>query len=107
MIGPKTTLTFKQVTRTDDGMGGFIDTWIKNRNITGVLAILSDRERIMYGKKAEAAQYKFVMDYQFASEVQTQDRFYLDTRVFEIISRELPLNQTRFLVFLLSEKVNG
>ena len=106
--GPKTTLMLKEYTETADGMGGFTHTWSKTRNIIGVLATLSDRERMMYGKKAEGADYKFTVDYLFANTIaDTMDRFYLGTRVFEIVSRENPMNQNRFVIFLLSENVNG
>lgn len=106
--GPKTTMELKTYTETADGMGGFTHTWTKVKNIVGVLATLSDRERMMYGKKAEGADYKFTVDYLFATTVaNTMGRFYLGTRVFEIVSRENPMNQNRFVIFLLSENVNG
>jgi head-tail adaptor len=106
-IGPKTTMVLKSYTETEDGMGGYTQVWAKVKNIVGVLATLSDRERMMYGKKAEGADYKFTVDYMFGGVITTMNRLYLGTRVFEIISREDPMNQQRFAVYLLSENVNG
>lgn len=106
-IGPKTTLTLSTKSSSDDGMGGRTYIWTSSTKIEGVFSTLSDRERMMYGKKAEAATHKFVVNYQFASSVVTMDRFVLGARTFEIISKENPVNQNRFLIFLLEEKVNG
>lgn len=106
-VGPKTTLTLKRSTSVDDGMGGATMTWTKIKNVTGVLSTLSDRERMMYGKKAEESNYKFVVDYQFVGDATTRDQFYDGTRVFSIDSRENPMNTNRLVVFLLNEKVDG
>lgn len=101
-------MELKEYTETDDGMGGQAHTWAKTKNVTGVFATLSDNERMMYGKKAEGANYKFTVDYMFATTViDTKDRLYLGTRVFEIIAREDPMYQHRFVIFFLSENVNG
>lgn len=108
-VGPKTTLMLKSYTATDDGMGGETLTWSEVRKVEGVLAILSDRERMMYGKKAEECNYKFTVNYMFANAAKTMDRFYdsAGTRIFEIVSKENLMNQNRFLIFLLKEMVNG
>jgi head-tail adaptor len=107
-VGPKTTLILKRRTATADGMGGYTFVWGTVRSIRGVFAPLSDRERMMYGKKAEGAEYKFTLDYLFGSDVTTKDRFYdSGTRLFEIVSKQDPMEQHRFTVFLLSENVNG
>lgn len=106
-VGPKTSLTISTKTSVADNMGGFTDTWASGKAVTGVLSILSGKERAMYGKKAEAATYKFIVDYVFVSEITTVDRFVDGTRVFEVVSREKPLNRNQFVVFLLTENVNG
>ena len=106
-VGPKTSLVISTKASVVDGMGGYTDTWTSGKTVTGVFSILSDRERMMYGKKAEFASYKFILDYIFASAIDTMDRFVLGTRVFEIVSREKPMNQDRFVIFLLEENVNG
>ena len=113
--GPKTTLTWKTYTETADGMSGFTQTRAKIKDITGVLSTLSDKERMMYGKKAEDAQYKFIIDFILSRRelngvetvIQTKDRLYSGTRVFEIVGKEDPMSQERFTILLLSEAVNG
>ena len=106
-IGPKTTLSVSRSTSSDDGMGGKAHVWATVKTIVGVFSILSDRERSMYGKKAEAASYKFMVDHIFGSDILTTDRFMLGSRIMEIVSKENPLNQNRFAIFLLTENVNG
>ena len=106
-VGPKTTLTLSRSTSVSDGRGGQTETWSSVRTIIGVFSVLSDRERKMYGKIAEAASYKFTVDYIFASDIETVDRFVLGTRIMEIVSRENPMNTGRFAIFLLEEYVNG
>lgn len=106
-VGPKTTLVWKRYTETPDTMGGEDQTWVKQGNVAGTFTTISDRERMMYGKKAEGAEYKFIVDYMFGGSVTTMDRFYLGTREFEIVSREDPMNQQRFTIFFLTENVNG
>ena len=106
-VGPKTTLTLSRSTATNDNMGGEIFSWASVRNVEGVFSVLSDRERMMYGKKAEAASHKFTVDHIFGSDILTTDRFTLGSRILDISSRENPMNQNRFAIFLLEEKVNG
>lgn len=106
-VGPKTSLTISTNTTTADGMGGVSYTWSNGKTIEGVLSILSDRERMMYGKKGEGCDYKFIVDYIFSSAVETVDRFVLGSRVFDITSKENPMNQNRLCIFLLTEAVNG
>mgnify|MGYP001594698068 CR=1 FL=1 len=106
-VGPKTTLTHSRKTAADDTMGGEVFTWADVKNYIGTFGVLSDREKQMYGKKAEGASYKFILDYMFAGGVNTDDRFISGSRVFEIVSKENPMNQNRFVVFLLEENVDG
>lgn len=106
-IGPKTTFVHKTFTETEDGMGGFSHVWTKVRDITGTFLTISDRERMMYGKKAEDAEYKFIVDYMLGGTIATIDRLYLGAREFEIVSREDPMNQQRFAIFFLTENVDG
>jgi len=105
--GPKTTLTLSRATEADDGMGGFTFTWANVRDVIGTFSTLSERERMMYGKKAAAASHKFVVDYQFSSDILLTDRFIYGTHIDEIIGTENPMNQNRFMIFFLSENVNG
>jgi hypothetical protein len=109
--GPKTSLDLYRRTATDDGMGGSEYTWTKIKSIVGVFSTLSDRERISYGKLAEGATHKFAVDYMFVDEstanATTKDIFMSGSREFEIISRENPMNQNRFIIFLLTEEVDG
>lgn len=106
-IGPKTTLTLSRSTEIADGMGGFTFTWADVRDVTGTFSTISEKERMMYGKKAAAASYKFVVDYQFSSDILVTDRFLYGSHVDEIIGTENPMNQNRFVIFFLEENVNG
>ena len=108
-IGPKTTLVLERYTQTGDGMGGFAEIWRSLRSEKGVLQTLSDKERMMYGKKAEGATQKFTVDYPIGVAITAMDRFVSMTgqRIFEIVSREDPLEQHRMMIFLLTESVNG
>jgi head-tail adaptor len=96
-----------RLTATTDDRGGEDHTWADVKNVAGTFSIVSDRERMMYGKKAEGAEYKFVVDYLFSSTIETIDRFKVGTRILEIIGVENPMNQNRFMIFFLSEAVNG
>jgi len=109
MIGPKKTLVLERYTETSDGMGGFSHEWQSLRSISGVFSIISDRERMMYGKKAEGASQKFTVDYPVGLTATSKDRFVSQTgqRVFEIVSKEDPLEQHRMMIFFLEENVNG
>jgi len=69
MVGPKTELILERKTSTADSMCGVDYEWSAIKKVKGTLNILSDRERMMYGKKAEGAEYKFVVDYIFASKL--------------------------------------
>jgi head-tail adaptor len=106
-VGPKTVLTLSRATATADSRGGETFTWSDVKALSGVLSILSDRERMMYGKKAEGAEYKFHLDYQFATTIDTADRFVSGSRIFDIVGRENPMNQNRFMILFLTENVNG
>lgn len=106
-IGPKTTFVLSRSTEVEDGMGSFTATWTDVRDIIGTFSTLSERERIMYGKKAAAASHKFVVDYQFSSDILLTDRFVSGSHIDEIIGTENPMNQNRFMIFFLSENVNG
>lgn len=107
--GPKTTLILEQYTSVSNGRGGFTQTWQSKRAIIGVLSALSDRERFMYGKKAEDASLKFTIDFPNGLTITTKDRFVSTTgdRVLDITSKEDPMNQHRTLIFFLSEKPDG
>lgn len=113
--GPKTLLTWKTCTETDDDMGGFAQTWTKVKDVSGTLSIISDRERQMYGKKAEGCDYKFTVDYVHAKRelngvvtvLSSPDRLYLGNRIFDIKGIENPMNQNRFIMLFLSENVDG
>lgn len=115
MQGPKTTLTWKIFTETDDGVGGYTHSWNTVKDVSGTLATLSDREIMMYGKKAEGCDYKFVIDYIVgqatysgsAIVIATKDRLYSGSRIFEINGMENPMSQNRCLILLLSENVDG
>lgn len=106
-IGPKTTLVLSRSTEVDDGMGGFTFTWTNVRDVIGTFSTLTERERMMYGKKAAAASHKFVVDYQFSSDILLTDRFIYGSHIDEIIGTENPMNQNRFVIFFLEEAVNG
>lgn len=106
-IGPKTTLQLSRATEVDDGMGSPTFTWVNVRDVIGTFSTLSERERMMYGKKAASASYKFVVDYQFSSDILLTDRFIYGSHVDEIIGSENPMNQNRFVIFFLEEAVNG
>jgi len=108
-VGPKKTLVLERYTETLDGMGGFSEDWRSLRSITGVFSIISDRERMMYGKKAEGASQKFMVDYPIGVTITAMDRFVSSNgqRIFEIVSREDPLEQHRMMIFFLTENVDG
>lgn len=108
-VGPKKTLVLERFTATSDDMGGFSHEWKSLRSISGVFSIISDKERMMYGKKAEGASQKFAIDCPIGVTITTADRFVSLTgqRIFEIISQEDPLEQHRFVILLLTENVNG
>lgn len=107
MNGPKVVLKLQRVTEVSDNQGGFTQTWADVADITGVMSTLSDRERMMYGKKAESADYKFSIDYMFANSATAKDRFTLGSRIFDIDGVENPMQQNRFLIFLISEHCDG
>lgn len=104
--GPKKTLTLSTVTLVDDNMGGDVETWTSGKSIEGVFSVLSDRERIKYGKKGERADYKFIVDYVFSSGISMSDRFISGTRVFEIVGKDNPLERNHEIIFLLFELVS-
>jgi len=106
-VGPKTTLMQQRSTSTSDGMGGYSLAWADVKARKGVYAVLNDRERMMYGKKAEGAQYKFILDDVFGHDITTSDRFENCGRIFEIIGKENPMNQDHFSIFFLKEFVDG
>lgn len=107
--GPKTSLILERYTSIADGMGGYSHTWESKRQIAGVFSVISDRERMMYGKKAEGANYKFAIEYQIGLTLTAKDRLVSATggRKFDIISREDPLEQHRMMLLFLSENVDG
>jgi len=106
-VGPKTKIMLQRSTSVSDGMGGYTLTWADVKPYKGVFSILSDRERMMYGKKAEGAEYRFVLDDVFGHDITTSDRFENCGRIFEIVSKENPMNQDRFSIFMLKEFVDG
>jgi hypothetical protein len=107
-IGPKTTLSLYSKTDVADGMGGYTRTWAETKSsVVGTLSTLTARERMMYGKKAEAADYIFVTDHMFGGSYDSMDQFRSGTRVLDIEGVENPMNQNRFTIFFLSEKKNG
>lgn len=108
--GPKTTLTLKHPIATDDGVGGKNYTYTVPVDIEGVFSVLSDREAFMYGKLGEQANYKFTVDYALIpniSTVQIDDIFNLGTRSFKITGMIDPMEQHRWIIFLLQERKLG
>lgn len=107
-VGPKTTLSLYSKTDVADGMGGYTRTWAETKkSVIGTLSTLTTKERMMYGKKAEAADYIFITDYIFGGTYDSMDEFRSGTRIFGIDGVENPMGQSRFTIFFLSEKVNG
>lgn len=84
MIGPKTTLTLKRITKTADPAGGWTETEATIKTIKGVLSTIRGAERLSADKLTVVADFYFYMDYPNGFTVTEADIFYLSTRKFEI-----------------------
>ena len=85
MIGPKTTLTLKRITKTADPAGGWTESEATIKTIKGVLSTIRGNERLSADKLTVIQDYYFFMDYPKGFTVNEKDVFYLSTRSFKII----------------------
>ena len=85
MIGPKTTLILKRITKTEDPAGGWTETEATIKTIKGVLSTIRGSERLSADKLTTIADFYFFMDYPKGYTVTQTDIFYLGIRKFEII----------------------
>ncbi|MBA7577861.1 hypothetical protein ES708_19716 [subsurface metagenome] len=105
MIGPKTTLTLKQITSSGDSVGGWTETEATIKSIKGVLSTIRGNERLSADKKTVIADYYFYMDYPKGFTVTEEDLFYFDTRKFKIIYiNDMGANQNNRYKITLKEE---
>jgi len=104
MIGPKTTLVLKRITKTADDAGGWTTALTTIKSIKGVLSTIRGDERLSADKKTVIADYYFYTDYPRGFTITETDEFYLSTRKFKIIhSNNLGANQNHKLKITLKE----
>lgn len=105
MIGPKTTLTLKRITRTKDAAGGWTETEETIKTVKGVLSTIRGNERLSADKLTVIADYFFFTRYPRGFVVSESDEFWLDTRKFKIMHIcNLGANQNRRLRIVLKEE---
>ena len=104
MIGPKTTLTLKRITKTADSAGGWTEALTTIKSIKGVLSTISGDERLSADKKTVIADYYFYTDYPRGFTITESDEFYLSTRKFKILYiNNLGANMNKRLKITLKE----
>jgi len=104
MIGPKTTLVLKRITKTADSAGGWTEALTTIKSIKGVLSTIRGDERLSADKKTVIADYYFYMDYPRGFTITETDEFYLSTRKFKILYiNNLGANMNRRLKITLKE----
>ena len=106
IIGPKTTLTLKRITKTTDDAGGWTEELTTIKSIKGVLSTIRGDERLSADKKTVIADYYFYMDYPKGFTITETDEFYYGTRKFKIkYIANLGANQNKILKITLKEEV--
>ena len=104
IIGPKTELTLKRITKTADSAGGWTTALATIKSINGVLSTISGAERLSADKMTVIADYYFYTDYPKGYTISELDELYLSTRKFKIIHiNDLGANQNRKLKITLKE----
>lgn len=109
MIGPKTTLILQRLSTTDDGGGGFTETWTEIHRFTGTLTSVSGDERYVRYADAPYGNHYFYIDYPKnpSITITEKDRFLSvdGTREFQIKYVEPPAATKRFLLIHLKEDI--
>jgi len=77
------TLTLQTLTRTEDGAGGFTETWADSGTFKARISPLSAQERLMQGKIAMLTTHRIYCD---NMDVSPKNRIKWGTYYFEIIS---------------------
>ncbi len=80
------------LTVTDDGMGGFTQTWSAGTAFQGRLSILRADERLSADKTTVIATHKLFCDSDVT--LAEQSRVIYSTRTFEVKAVQLPSNLT-------------
>ena len=107
-IGPKTTLELRQYTQTRDAYGGFSETWMGKRLLTGVLKTItqfSDRETVQRDAQTVPVTHIFQVRKPVDETITEKDILVInkDKRQFEIKHVGNPAEQNRWLVLKLLE----
>ena len=108
MIGPKTSLILKRITKTADPAGGWTESEATIKTIKGVLSTIRGNERLSADKLTVIADFYFFMDYPDGFTISESDVFYSSdsTRKFKIKHiNDLGANQNIRYRITLKEEV--
>ncbi len=104
MVGHKTTLRLQRYTTTEDGMGGFEETWVNRGYFIGQLSNISGNEIVLSDKTTVRSTHRFYIDYPNGTLIpQEKDRFTLNSRTFDILYVGNPANKNQILQIDLKE----
>ena len=104
IIGPKTTLVLKRITKTTDTAGGWTEALTTVKSIKGVLSTIRGDERLSADKKTVIETHNLYTDYPRGFVITESDELYYGLRKFKILYiNNLGANMNKRLKITLKE----